>query len=523
MQEIIKVVLSYLVGVWRYRWMIVIVPALVSPVGWFYVATLPDQFQAAARVYVDTDSVLNPLMRGIAVRLDDNRRIAMMAKLLFTSDVMERLARMTDQDLKAKTPQEMEDVVDSLKSRVELERQSENIYQLGFMDESPELAKRMVQAFLTIFVETNLGESRKDQDSAEQFLLREVKEYERRLVDAERKLKEFKARNLPYISDKGDYFEELQDKKSMLDTARLDHQMAQERRDELEEQLEDVEEDGLNAFNVEQGFTMTPMEQRIQGYQLQIDEILVRYTERHPEVIHLRNTIALLEQQLENEQIEYVSNEEDLFGASQSLGGNPVYQQMKLLVTEAEAEVAGKSAILNEFERRIVHLEKEVDRVLEVEAEQTQLNRDYGIIHEKHNELMERLETLRLGRQVNTSAETVRFRVIDPPEVPKKPDGPNRILLSTLVLGAGLGVGLALAVVISLFRPTFSDRKQLSESTGLVVLGSVDMIWDDTQQGKRRMLNLSYGLSFLLLLLVYSAVVAVYQLEIDVLSRLPVF
>ena len=216
MQDIIRLVLFYAIGVWRYRWLIIIVPAVVSPVGWFYVATLPDIYRESARVYVDTDSILNPLMAGIAVRMDDNRRISMMTRLLFTKDIMERLARMTDQDLKAKTPQQMDRVVASLKSRVRLNRQSGNIYRLSFSDRSPELAKRVVQAFLTIFVETNLGASRKDQDSAEQFLLRESKEYERRLVAADRKLKEFKARNMPYLSGRGDYFGQLQGMESKL-------------------------------------------------------------------------------------------------------------------------------------------------------------------------------------------------------------------------------------------------------------------------------------------------------------------
>lgn len=523
MQDIIGVVLSYLVGVWRYRWLIVAVPALASPVGWFYVATLPDQYQADAKVYVDTDSVLNPLMKGIAVRLDDNRRISMMTRLLFTKEIMERLARMTDQDLKAKTPQQMDEVVASLKSRVRLSRQSGNIYRLGFADESPELAKRVVQAFLTIFVETNLGESRKDQDSAEQFLLREAKEYERRLVTADRKLKEFKARNMPYISDRGDYFEELQDMKSKLETVRLEAQMAGERRDELKEQLAVVESEGLSALKADEEAMPSPLEKRIQALQLQLDDILIRYTERHPDVVYLRKAIARLKvQQQHEDQLVYLPEEEGVFDAQKVLATSPIYQQMKLLVTEAEGEVASREAIVNEYERRIEHLKKEVDRVLEVEIEQKQLNRDYGIVKGKHNALLQRLESLRLGRQVDTSAETVRFRVIEPPKVPDKPSGPNRSLFSSLIFGGGLGIGLALAVVISLFRPTYSNRKQLNESTGVPVLGSINMIWDDVQKRKRRLLNVAYAMSFMLLLLAYGAVLVVYKFDIAVLSRIPV-
>jgi len=522
MQEVISLVLSYLSGVWRYRWMIVIVPALTSPVGWFYVATLPDVYAADAKVFVDTDSVLQPLLRGLAVRIDDRRRIAMMTKLLFSSEIMEKLARMTDQDLRAKTPQDMEQLTDDLKKRIKLRGHGSNIYTLSFNDESADLAKRVVQSFLTIFVETNLGESRKDQDTAEQFLLRELKEYERRLIQAERRLKEFKARNLAYISDKGDYFEELQDMKSKLETVRLEYQMAKERRDELQEQLLDFQSQDFGVLGEEDLTLTNPLEARINELDVQIEELLVRYTERHPEIIAMRRTIKRLNQRMKETQGSSDPLEEEMFNPEQHLVGNPVYQQLKLLVTESEADVASRQTIFQEYERRIEHLKSEVDRVLEVETESRQLNRDYSIVVGKHQTLLERLEQLRLGRQVDSSAETVRFRIIEPPKVSNKPVGPNRILYSAMTFGGSLASGLGLAFVISLFRPTFSERKQLNEATGITVLGSVDMIWTDSQRRKKRFYNLAYAASFGMLLLSFALVIAVYQFDINVLSRISI-
>ncbi len=526
MQELIRLALSYLTGVWRYRWMIVIVPALVSPVGWFYVATLPDVYAASAKVFVDTDSVLKPLMSGIAVRIDDNRRIRMMTKLLFSREIMEKLARMTDQDLRAKTPEDMERLTNDLKGRVRLAGQGGNIYELKFNDESADLAKRVVQSFLTIFVETNLGESRKDQDSAEQFLLRELKDYERRMVDAERKLKNFKSRNLSYLRRGGNFFDSMEATKTKLEQYRLDLEMSRQRRDELQEQLLDFEASGMGAMESEEGEVVNPLQERIDEMNLRIDELSLRYTDRHPEIITLRRTVKRLEDELAAAEAEATADTDeqlDLSDPEQRFANNPIYQQLKLLVSEGEAEVASREAIVEEYERRISVLEKEVDRVLEVETEQKQLNRDYSVVASKHKDLLSRLESLRLGREVDTSADTVRFRVIEPPKVSSKPVGPNRILLSSTVFAAGLVVGIGIAFVISLLRPTFMDRKLLASSTGITVLGSVDMIWTDEQRSRRRWFNLAFAASFLGLLIIFALVLAVYQLDIDVLSRLPVF
>ena len=523
MYDLIRLALGYLVGIARFRWLIVIVPAVVSPVGWFYVASMPDTYTASAKVFVDTDSVLKPLMSGIAVRMDDRRRIQMMTRLLFSRPILEKLARMADLDLRAKTARQMDDVIDELKNKVKLQRQGKDIYRLAYTDSDPSLAKKVVQAFLTIFVETNLGESRKDQDSAEQFLVREIKEYERRMVDAERKLKEFKARNLPYLSDRGGYYARLQKAKSALAAAKLDLQQAEDRQEELHDQLDDLESEAPGILGEETaGEPMSPLDARIQELQKQVDDLLLRYTERHPEVITLRRTIARLEKKKKEQQqmAEAAGEGDEEAAASSRLAQNPVYQQMRLLVSQADADVAAKRAILKEYKRRIKVLQAEVDKVLQVETEQKQLNRDYGLISGNYKKLSASLEKLRLGRQVDTHAETVRFRVMEPPKVPERPSGPPRVLYSSMVFFGALAGGVALALVLSLFRPTFFDRKQLGEVLGLPVLGSVNLVWTEAEKRRRWRGHILFALSLGLLFLAYGAVVAVYLLDIDVISHL---
>ncbi|MGB5834182.1 MAG: Wzz/FepE/Etk N-terminal domain-containing protein, partial [Thiohalocapsa sp.] len=219
MQEIIRIALFSLSGIWRYRWYVLIIAALVSPIGWAYVASLPDEYRSNARVYVDTDSVLTPLLRGLAIQTNDGQRVRMMTGILFGRENMEKLARMTDMDLRANTPEEMDDLVKDLKKRVSLKQTGGNIYQISFKDQSPELAKRVVQSMLTIFVESNLGSSRQDQDSAERFLQREIKDYERRLIESERKLKDFKMRNVDMLSEKGTFYDRLKDSRNALTAA----------------------------------------------------------------------------------------------------------------------------------------------------------------------------------------------------------------------------------------------------------------------------------------------------------------
>jgi uncharacterized protein involved in exopolysaccharide biosynthesis len=176
---------------------------------------------------------------------------------------------------------------------VRLGQSGANIYQISFSDRSPELAKRVVQSMLTIFVESNLGSSRQDQDSAERFLQREIKDYERRLIEAERKLKDFRMRNLDILSEKGSYYERLKESKNGLIAAQDQLALAESRREETRQQLEYLESQGASLPTFQTWLedsakeVTNPLDEKILAMQQQIDDLLIRYTEYHPEIIAL--------------------------------------------------------------------------------------------------------------------------------------------------------------------------------------------------------------------------------------------
>lgn len=528
MQEIIRLGLFYLSGIWRYRWYVLIIAALVSPVGWAYVASLPDQYRASARVFVDTDSILLPLLRGLAIQTDDNRRIRLMTSVLFGRENMEKLARMTDMDLRARTPEEMDALVADLKRRVRLQVSGTNIYTISFDDQSPDLARRVVQSMLTIFVESNLGASRQDQDSAERFLQREIKDYERRLIEAERKLKDFQMRNLDLLSEKGTYYDRLTQSRNQLMAANDSQMLARARRDELQTQLEYLESQGasLPGFQTwveDSSKALTnPMDARVQELESQIEELLIRYTEYHPEVIALNKALERVRRQRDEQKAQFVAEQSTSeVAVARSLAENPVYSELRLRLANSEAEVATETARSETLRERIEQFQSAVDEVMQVESEQKQLNRDYGILRSNHQQLMSRMEQARLTREVDTSVDTVRFRTLDPPRVPDNPTGPDRIGMSSSIFGGGLVAGLAVAFLLAQLRPVFFDRRQLSEVAGVPVIGSVNLISTPRQRLRERAAEFAFWVFLLGLLAAFGAVLAVFTMNIDVMSLLP--
>ena len=528
MQEIIRLVLFYLSGIWRYRWYVLIIAAVVSPIGWAYVASLPDVYRSSARIYVDTDSVLTPLLRGLAIQTKEAQRIRMMTGVLFSRENMEKLARMTDMDLRANTPEQMDELIKELKDKVELKAAGGNIYTISFADRSPELAKRVVQSMLTIFVESNLGSSRQDQDAAERFLQREIKDYERRLIEAERKLKDFQMRNLDLLSEKGGYYARLKESKNALEAAQDELALAESRREEVRQQLEYLESQGASLPTFQSWLEdsskdlTSPLDDKITAMEQQIDDLLIRYTENHPEIIALRKALARLVEKRDRQKAEYVEDQSNSeVAVKRSLSESPIYQEMQLRLADAETQYATQITKTETLRDKIETFQAAVDEVLQVEAEQKQLNRDYGILKSNHEALLGRLEQARLTREVDTSVDTVKFRTLDPPQVPQKPSGPNRIAMSSSVLGGSLVAGFGIAFLLAQLRPVFFDRRQLSEVSGVPVLGSINLVWVPRQRIRKRLGNFAFFFFLMLLLGSYAIMLAVFFLHIDLPSKLP--
>lgn len=501
MHEIIAQILTYARGAWRHRWYLVGVAWVISVAGWIVVYQMPDEYEATARVYIDTNSVLKPLLRGLTVDTGLGSQISIMTRTLLSRPNMEKLARMTDLDLKVKDPAKMDALLTDLKKDIRMKRTKRvNLYTISYEHSDPKLAKRIVQSLLTIFIETTLGASRKDSDSAQKFLDAQIREYEAKLVAAENRLKEFKRKNIGVMpgSGEGTYYRKMENAMGVLAEAKLSLQEAVTRRDEIKKQMEDAEPE-LTSFQGEPTFT-SPLDSRIHNLQVKMDELLLNYTQQHPDVIGIKRTIAQLEKQKKQEmQASEKDGEGPLYDKT-----NPVYQQMKIALTEAEANVASLSARVKEYDNRVISLKKLIDTIPQVEAELKNLDRDYNVHKKNYNTLLARRESAIMSQSVEQISDNVKFKIIDPPHVPSIPSSPNRPLLMSGVLFLGLGVGTGMALLIYMIRPSFDTRKALTDALGLPVLGSVSMIWSPAQIQERRKKIIMFGSSALALMIIYS-------------------
>ncbi|HEX2942733.1 MAG TPA: XrtA system polysaccharide chain length determinant, partial [Rhodopila sp.] len=438
---------QYLRSAWRQRWVGVIVAWLVCGVGWVFVYTIHNEFESSARLFVDADAVLTPLLRGLAADSAPTTQLEILQRTLLSRPNMEKLISKTDLDLTLNGPSDRERMLTRLANDIKVTPQTRNLFTISYRNKSPKLAHDVVQTLLTIFVESATGGSRSDMENARRFLERQIQSYEQQLRAAERRRADFRARYMDILPpDNNPNVPALEGARNAVSQLEGKLQDALIARDALKREVENtpplvvVESGGLNGLAGPAGRT------RLQDAEEQLRLLLLKDTDQHPDVIAQRKLIESLKQ-APAESVSSVPGKANpaVPGKPDALKRsvpNPIYDQLKIKLIEADTNVISLQRQRDDAVRYRDKLEKVQREQPGLIAEYQNMDRDYGVLRKNYEELLGRLQAANIAQAADTQAEKVKLQIIDPPEIPRLPVAPNRIMLVTGVLLAGLAAGL---------------------------------------------------------------------------------
>ncbi len=505
MAELTAVILSFLKAIGKYRWYAVAISWIVAIIGWAVVYKLPNDYQASARVYVDTQSILKPLLAGMTTLPNLDQQVVFMRRTLISRPNVERVMRMVDLDVKSSTPKDHEKQVDELMSSIKiLGTERDDIYTITYNNPNPKLGKDVVQSLLTIFVEGSFGGKKQDSEKAVQFIDDQIKSYEEKLASAESAMKDFKIRNMGMLPRTGsDYSGKMVETADLLNAAKLELLEAEQSRNAIKRQIAGDDPAPVTSADAAADADANPeLDGRIQALNKQLDLLRLQYTEAHPDIIAAKRLLAQLDAKKKEEAKKRKRSSDP------GMNYSPMLQQMNVALSVAEARVASLKARVDEYNMRMNRMSSQSKEAPEVEAQLAQLNRDYQVNRDNYQKLVERRESAKLSGDLSSATDMLTFRVIDPPTVPLAPAGPNRPRLFSMVFAAALLAGLVVALLMSQVRPTFLSQASLREVTGVPILGTIGMNWTTEQKVKRRRRLYAMGASVFALFGAYGGVMA---------------
>ena len=483
MEELLAQISTMAKGMWRFRWQSLLVAWLVGAIGAVVVFRIPDRYEATARIYVDTQSILKPLMSGLAVQPNVEQQVQMLSRTLISRPNIEKLIRMADLDLKTESKAQQEGLITSLGTTLEIKNIGrDNLYSLSFRDSDPAKAQRVIQSLVSIFVESSLGATRKDTASAKVFINEQIKSYEARLDDAEAKLKNFRLKNIQLQSGEGkDSATRLAGLGEQLEQAKLALREAENARDSAKAQLESEKSQSVNlstqSLLQESAATIaTPeIDGRLDAQKRNLDALLQRFTEQHPDIVGARRLIKDLEAQKRKELVELrrVAMSAPVVNSSTN---TLVFQELSRILVTAEVQVASLRARVAEYSTRFGRALEMTKTAPQLEAEASQLNRDYAVNKKNYEDLVGRRESAVMSGDLDVASGVADFRLIDPPRVSPRPVSPNRLALIPLALIVALAAGLFTAFAASQLRPVFHQVTDLRNHIDLPLLGVVSRV-----------------------------------------------
>lgn len=458
------------------QWLIVTVSWVLCVMGWLGVASIPNQYESQAQIYVDTTTLLGPLLKGIAVQADMNQQLLVMKSTLLARPNIELVIRKNDMDLRVESDEDMEKLVDSIIERASISTKGANLYKLNFSDQSPLLASKVTKSLLDIFVSTNLGENRSSMENAKGFLAKQIAIYEHQLRISEKKLSDMKSRNPDLLGADNFYkrFDEarsnyqeigqlLEGKKIVL--AQLNKQLA------ATAQYVEVE----NSFLTSRVSENQPsnLELEIIGLSGLLQELKSKYTDSHPDVVQVSRKLEIAKSMLEIEQENAIPEPTNKNISRQP---NTIYETLKMDVFAVEQEIV----LLAHQHERATDVYDKLAALKEtqpaIEAALTNLNRDYFIIKEQYEQLLERRESASLSAAREASADSVQFRIIEPPLIPTIPIAPKRVILNIIVLFMAVGFAVSLPIILAIASGKIYSSHNLEEYFDVPIIGTIDQL-----------------------------------------------
>jgi succinoglycan biosynthesis transport protein ExoP len=384
---------------------------------------------------------------------------------------------------------------------IELVRDARNqitAFNVSYSSRDPRVAQRVTAELTNLFINENLEVRQQQSEDTTTFLEGQLETARKTLSDQEEKIREFKGQHVGELpAQVGSNLQILAGLQSQLQTEEDALNTAKQQRVYLETLV--------NQYRTLQGSPkseggapvgLPAVDQELDKLKAQLADLSSHYTDRHPDVRKLKEQIAetekMRDQIVADLKAKASAAQADPSAAPPTPDATDPSSPMVQLQGQIQAnrvEITNRERGVGELETKVVDYQARLNQEPVREQQLSDLTRGYEQSQANYDDLLKKKNASTMATRMELLQQGERFRVIDPPSLPGKPDFPNRLKFCGIGLGIGLALGAVVAGAFEMMDDRVYDEKELQKLLPVAVISEIPTIAvaTDEQRERRRL------------------------------------
>ncbi len=432
-------------------------------------------------------------------------------------------------------------------------------FTLSYEGKNPSTVQKVANELASIYLEQNLKSREQRASNTTLFLEQELKEIDDQIDRLQDNISEFKKEHTGELPEYNDInLQAVAGLNRELDSMNMRIQGLKERKILLEGQLANVEP--MNPIVTAEGKTMMNPGERLKYLRLNLISLKSSLSDKHPDVRKIKKEIRELETQVEtsDDAMDKLRRLEDLKGRLAEMKGtlgprhpdymklskeaeslskeletdvssktikkikeqepdNPAYINIATQITSTEVEIQNLLGKIPEIEKKIAEYRKKIANSPLLEKEYASLARDYESARLKYNEIMSKLMEARVAQGMEETQRGERFTIIEPAQLPEKPNKPNRLAIVLIGFVLALGGGVGMAALREATDSSIKTANELKAITGAPMLSVISFMETREEKRFRRMKILMFAAAVIVTIGVVLYLIHEFFMPLDIL------
>jgi polysaccharide chain length determinant protein (PEP-CTERM system associated) len=383
---------------------------------------------------------------------------------------------------------------------IELVRDAQNrvsSFNVYYSAHDPRVAQEVTSEITNLFISENLEVRQQQSEDTTRFLEGQLEAARKTLSDQEEKIRVFKGQHVGELPTQvGSNLQILAGLQSQLQTEEDALNTAKQQRiyfETLVNQYRSLQGSPKTAGGAPVG--LPAVNEELEKLRAQLADLRSHYTDRHPDVRKLKEQIA----ETENTRDQLIadlkakdSTPADPSAATTNLDSPDVrdasspMMQLQGQMQSNRAEIANRERGVADLKAKVIDYQARLNQEPVREQQLSDLTRGYEQSKANYDELLKKKNESAMATSMELLQQGERFRIIDPPSLPVKPEFPNRLKFCGIGIGFGLALGVVVAGAFEMMDDRIYDEQELQELLPVAVISEIPNITATTDEQRER-------------------------------------